>query len=198
MLKKFVFSAIVLGILGGCSSPTIHGDKKVTAASSSSMPDWVKDSERQSQKRLAKAFDDDYENPKSYYLVSQAHVDNESLVPSCYNFARSNAANELASSVTQDVNGTVSSASDTSSDSHYAVSTVQTKTALVGSQIIARYWDKTESKDRSEQVNCWLALSIPMKNYNQLKSLALKKASKTDMDKAVQDRAEKSHTESAE
>lgn len=193
MNSKIRYSLFVCGLsmAVGCAGPSMHGEKKVTAASSGSAPNWVKDSRNNDQKQLAKDFDDNSDNPKFYYLVSQAHVDNESLVPSCYNFARANATNELASSISQEVNGAVSSASDSSSDSQYAVSTVQTKTALVGSQIMARYWDKTEDKDHSEQVTCYIVTAIPMKNFNQLKAIAMKKVGKAKMDQSTQENAEK-------
>ena len=184
-------ASVAIAVLAGCASPGIYGDKKTTAASSSSLPSWVRDSGSHDQKEMIKNFDDKVENPNFYYLVSQAHVDNEHLVSSCYNFARANAANELAASIDQQVNGAVSSTSDTSSDSQYSVTTVQTKTALSGAQVMARYWDKTEDKDRSEQVTCYIVTAIPMKNFNRLKDIAIKKAGKAGMDKSTQENAEK-------
>ena len=175
----------------GCAGPGIHGEKKVTASSSSSIPAWVKDSRNSDQKEMIKKFEDDGDHPHFFYLVSQAHVDNEHLVSSCYNFARANAANELASSIDQNVKSAVSSTSDRSSDSQYSVSTVQTKTALSGAQIMARYWEKIQDKDGSEQVICYIVTAIPMKNFNALKEIAIKKASKTGMDKTTQENAEK-------
>lgn len=192
--KRYGLAIVACSLMVGCAGPGIHGEKKVTAASSSSAPSWVKDSGNTDQKQMIKNFDDSSDNPKYYYLVSQAHVDNDNLIPSCYNFARANSTNELASAVSQEVNGSVSSSSDSSSDSQYAVSTVQTKTALVGSQIMARYWEKTEDKDHSEQVTCYIVTAIPIKNFNQLKSIALKKASGSgEMDKKTREDAEKAH-----
>src|SRR5690349_15127629 len=109
--RWFNLTSILFIFCFGCASPGINGEKKILAASSSSVPSWVKDSRNHDQKELIKNFDDKLDSPMFYYLVSQAHVDNENLVPSCYNFARANAANELASSVNQEVNATVSSQS---------------------------------------------------------------------------------------
>jgi len=196
--KRFAFAVSTFFLAVGCAGPGLHDDKKTVAASSTSVPNWVKDSGIHNQKEMIKTFDDKSDSPNFYYLVSQAHVDNENLVPSCYNFARANAANELGSSVSQEVKGAVSSTSDSSSDSHYAVSTVQTKTALSGAQIMARYWEKTEEKDRTQQVTCYVVTAIPIKNFNQLKDIAIKKASKTGMDKSTQENAEKAHNSGTE
>jgi hypothetical protein len=190
--RTTLLCAAIGAIAVGCAGPGIHGDKKTTAASSSSAPDWVKDSSYNNQREMVKIFKDDSDSPKFYYIISQAHVDNENLVSSCFNFARANAANELGSSVTQNVSGAVSSTSDSSSDSQYAVSTVQTKTALAGAQILDRYWVQTEAKDHTSQVTCYIVTGIPIKNFNKLKDIAMKKASKTDMDKTTQENAEKS------
>lgn len=188
---RYGIALSICTLMVGCAGPGIHGEKKVTEASSSSVPSWVKDSSNHDQKEMVKHFDDNRDNPNFYYLVSQAHVDNDNLIPSCYNFARANAANELASSVSQEVSGAVSSASDSSSDSQYAVSTVQTKSALSGAQIQARYWEQTEDKDHSQQVTCYIVTAIPLQNFNALKKIAIDKARKSKMDQSTQDKAEK-------
>ncbi len=182
-------------ILTGCSGPGIHGEKTVLEASSSSVPSWVKDSSKHDQKELIHHFEDQSNQPNFYYLVSQAHVDHDSLIPSCYNFARANAANELASAVSQEVKGAVSSASDSSSDSQYAVSTVQTKSALSGAQIQARYWEQTQDKNHSEEVTCYIVTAIPLTNFNALKKTAILRASKSKMDQSTQEKAEKASEE---
>lgn len=189
-LQNLVALGICTGLIG-CSGPGFRGDKTVTEASSSSVPNWVKDSSMHDQKEMIKRFDDQSDHPNFYYLVSQAHVDNDNLIPSCYNFARANAANELASSVSQNVSGAVSSASDSSSDSQSAVTTVQTKSALSGAQIQARYWEKTEDKDHSSQITCYIVSAIPIKNFNALKNIAIDQAKKTGMDKMTKEKAEK-------
>lgn len=160
---------------GGCATSKIYGDDKEIIAYSGKRPDWVNDSNNQSQSKMRDIFNDKQDEPKYYYLVSQAFVDNEDLVPNCYDFADANSGTALSYSLNKEVTGATSTSGDGSSTASYAESIVKTKGTLVGSETLARHWEKTRDKEKNERVTCWIATGIPMKNFNKAKSLLERK-----------------------
>jgi len=170
-MKTAAFGFIPLLFLVACSSPGMNSDKEVIAQGGD-RPDWVNDTTNQDQPKLTKLFRDDTEKPKYYYVISQATADNEELISSCYDFARSNAGSELARSVDEQIKASSASATDGSSTSHYSEIITHTNTALVGAEILGRHWEKTRDADSNEKVQCWVAVGIPVKHFAKLKANA--------------------------
>jgi hypothetical protein len=171
LVSAFAAAALV----SGCATSKIHGDDKDVVAYSGKRPDWVNDSNSQSQEKMRDLFNDKQDTPKYYYVVSQAFVDNEDLVPNCYEFADANSATALGYSLSKEVSAAKSQSGDQSSTSAYAESIVKTKGTLVGSEMLSRYWEKTRDKDHNERVTCWIATGIPRKNFDKAKDLLEKK-----------------------
>jgi hypothetical protein len=170
-VKNIVMLALVSVFAYGCSSANIHGDKKVVAEGGS-RPGWVADVNKQSQKELAKYLDHETNPPQYYYAVSQATVDNEQLLPNCYEFARTNSANDFARGIMEEVKSTTASTMDASSSSHYSEIVAATKAKVVGSQVMAKHWETVQDKAKNDQTTCWIIAAIPMKNFENLKKFA--------------------------
>jgi hypothetical protein len=157
--------------VSGCASNKIHGDKDVIA-SGGSRPDWVDNTKYQNQTALVKAFNDNTDQPKYYYVVSQGLVDNEELLPSCYDFARTAAGSELARSIDEQVKRSTATSTDGSSTTGYSEVLSHSNAAVVGAETKARHWEMTRDKDGNEKVVCYTVTAIPYKSYNKLKTFA--------------------------
>ena len=138
---------MVAALTAGCSSARIHGDKTVVAQGGS-RPGWVADTAKQSQKALADFAGHDTDPLTHYYVVSQATVANEQLLPGCYEYARANSANDFARGIAEQVKSTTASASDESSASHYSEIVASTKAKVVGSQVFAKHWESIKEGDQ--------------------------------------------------
>ncbi len=169
-----MFAAVLTA--AGCASNKIHGEKEVVA-SGGSRPDWVDNTKYQSQMALVNSFGDNTDQPKYYYVVSQALVDNEELLPSCYDFARTAAGSELARSVDEQVKRSTATSSDGSSSTGYSEVLSHSNAAVVGAETKARHWEMTRDKEGSEKVVCYTVTAIPYKSYNKLKTFAENAAS---------------------
>ena len=169
-----VFAAVLAS--SGCASNKIHGDKEVVATGGT-RPDWVDNTKYQDQNALVKSFNDNTDQPKYYYVVSQALVDNEELLPSCYDFARTAAGGELARSIDEQVKRSTATASDGSSSTGYSEILSHSNSAVVGAETKARHWEMTRDKEGTEKVVCYTVTAIPYKSYNKLKTFAENAAS---------------------
>jgi hypothetical protein len=170
-MKRIVMISLGLLVAVGCSSAKIHGDKKVVA-SGGARPAWVADVQKQGQKELAKFLDQESNPPQYYYVVSQATVDNEQLLPNCYDFARTGSANDFARGIVEEVKSTTASSMDTGTSSHYAEIVAATRAKVVGAQILGKHWETIEDKDGNTNTTCWVIAGVPMKNYEALKKYA--------------------------
>lgn len=168
-MKSRCLVLIALLALASCSSKqkTYDGkDLQLTSSGDSERPFWTLDGGYKIEK-LRDHYNDDEDNPKNAYFITQASVMNADLVPNCYNMARTRASAEVSEQVSDVVKQAGAlSLSNTGSEFNKMIET-QSKNMIVGAEMIDKTWFKVASEE-TNPYKCFIVLSVPRKNLEKL------------------------------
>jgi hypothetical protein len=170
-MKSRCLVLIALLALASCSSKqkTYDGkDLQLTSSGESERPFWTLDGGYKIEK-LRDHYNDDEENPKNAYFITQASVMNADLVPNCYNMARTRASAEVSEQVS-DVVKQAGALSLTNTGTEFTkMIETQSKNMIVGAEMIDKTWFKVQSEE-TNPYKCFIVLSVPRKNLDKLQA----------------------------
>jgi hypothetical protein len=170
-MKSRCLVLIALLVLASCSSKqkTYDGkDLQLTSSGESERPFWTLDGGYKIEK-LRDHYNDDEENPKNAYFITQASVMNADLVPNCYNMARTRASAEVSEQVS-DVVKQAGALSLTNTGTEFTkMIETQSKNMIVGAEMIDKTWFKVQSEE-TNPYKCFIVLSVPRKNLDKLQA----------------------------
>lgn len=170
-MKNILKLSVLALILSACSSsPKLPDDQKVisTGTSDQKLPFWTFDDVN--RKKLAEAMGDDTKDPKNMYIIAKATVDNEDLVPNCYQMARTRTSAELAQGVSNVVKESNALAQSASASEFEGVIATQTQQMVVGAAIAEKTWAKID-RAGNIKVQCWVVMAVPRDNLKKLQDL---------------------------
>jgi hypothetical protein len=183
-MKKILALSILAALASACSSaPVERTDQKVlaTGTTDQKLPFWTYEG-NVDKKKLAEAMGDDSSSPKHSYFISRATVDNEDLVPNCYQMARTRASAELASGISGMIKESDALASSANASEFEGMINTQTQQSVVGAEVAEKTWAKIE-RSGAVRFQCWVVLAIPKENVKHLQEVvfeALQKQSSGD------------------
>jgi len=199
-MKKIIVLSTLALVAAACSSaPVERTDQKVlaTGTTDQKLPFWTYEG-NVDKKKLAAAMGDDSSDPKRSYFISRATVDNEDLVPNCYNMARTRSSAELAHGISNVVKESNALATSSSASEFEGMIADQTQQSVVGAEVVEKTWAKIE-RNGSVKYQCWVVLGVPKDNVKHLQDIVyqalekgaagdagLKERVKTAMDKMQQ------------
>jgi len=168
-MKSRCLVLIALLALASCSSKqkTYDGkDLQLTSSGDSERPFWTLDGGYKIEK-LRDHYNDNEDNPKNAYFITQASVMNSDLVPNCYNMARTRASAEVSEQVSDVVKQAGAlTLTNTGSEFNKMIET-QSKNMIVGAEMIDKTWFKVASEE-ANPYKCFIVLSVPRKNLEKL------------------------------
>lgn len=168
MNSKFLFITGLL-ILASCSSAQKKYDGKeleLTSSGESSRPFWTMDGGYKIEK-LRDHYNDDKDEPKNAYFVTQASVMKADLIPNCYNMAKTRASAEISEQVSDVVKQAGAMALTNTNTEFNKMIETQSNNMIVGAEMIDKTWFKVEG-DESNLYKCFIVLSVPRKNLEKL------------------------------
>lgn len=182
-----VISLVILN--AGCASVSKDGDRTVVAASTQdgNRPFWTFDGSY-NQEKLREEFDDSADESKDdsdkgkmtkVYFVERAHVeDNETLVPNCYQIAKTRALATIGSRISNSLKDS-NVLGETQTDAAFERQLeARAKNTVVGAEQINKAWFKTEGAKKDKVISCWVVVSIKKENLEKLEGFVMKKLEK--------------------
>lgn len=171
MKSRCLVLIALLALVASCSSKqkTYDGkDLQQTSSGESERPFWTLDGGYKIEK-LRDHYNDDEDNPKNAYFITQASVMNADLVPNCYNMARTRASAEVSEQVSDVVKQAGAlSLTNTGSEFNKMIET-QSKNMIVGAEMIDKTWFKVAGEE-TNPYKCFIVLSVPRKNLDKLQA----------------------------
>lgn len=160
--------------LSACSSAqkTFDGNKIISSGTGDNeRPFWTLDGGFEIEK-LRSHLNDDKKKPNYAYFISQASVANTDLIPNCYNMARTRAAAEASTSISETVKESSAMAITDSNTEFNKMIETQSKNMLVGATIADKTWFKIQT-DSSNPYKCYIILSVPRKSLDRVQEKVL-------------------------
>ncbi len=163
-----------LAVLASCSSAQKEYDGKelaLTSSGESTRPFWTMDGGYKIEK-LRDLYNDDEDEPKNAYFVTQASVMKADLVPNCYNMARTRASAEVSEQVSDVVKQAGAMAITNTNTEFNKMIETQSKNMIVGAEMVDKTWFKVDD-EKSKETNpykCFIVLAVPRKNLEKLQA----------------------------
>lgn len=160
----------LLALLASCSSAQKKydgKDLKLTSSGESKRPFWTLDGGYKIEE-LREHYNDDDDNPKNAYFVTQASVMNSDLIPNCYNMARTRASAEVSEQVSDVIKQAGAMAITNTNTEFNKMIETQSKNMIVGAEMIDKTWFKVDSEE-ANPYKCFIVLSVERKNLDKLK-----------------------------
>lgn len=168
-MKSRCLVLVTLIALASCSSAQKKydgKDLKQTSSGESERPFWTMDGSYKIEK-LRDHYNDDEDNPKNAYFITQASVMNADLIPNCYNMARTRASAEVSEQVSDVVKQAGAMALTNTGTEFNKMIETQSKNMIVGAEMIDKTWFKVDSEE-TNPYKCFIVLSVPRKNLDKL------------------------------
>ena len=169
MKSRALILITLAAVLTSCSSKqkTYDGkDLQLTSSGESERPFWTLDGGYKIGK-LREHYNDDEDEPKNAYFVTQASVMSADLVPNCYNMARTRASAEVSEQVSDVVKQAGAMAVTNTNTEFNKMIETQSKNMIVGAEMIDKTWFKVQSEE-ANPYKCFIVLSVPRKNLDKL------------------------------